>query len=91
MPILDPDMESQARKMVRECGTGQIICHHAESGRVYYRDVDSTHFVQTDYTREHIEIAWHRLPAGDPDIINFDRVNTQGSASEYQCYTKKVI
>ena len=60
-----------------------------ESGRVFYKDVHSSKEIPTDFTKAHIDIAWHDFPQHDAAHINLDKMNSDYSDGKFDVYTAK--
>jgi hypothetical protein len=71
----------EAKRMVNDCKTGYYIVHDRENNSVYYRDAHSENRIDTQYTDEHILIAYRVFPRSHPQHIQWDRMNSEYSKS----------
>lgn len=75
-----------ARKIAAECPIGYLIYVDRMSGSVFYQDVKSQDQINTNFTKEHIEIVWHGLQPHDPAHIDWDHLNSKASGGKFDVY-----
>lgn len=80
---------SEARRIARECPVGFVVVHELEDDRVYYRHVHSDEEIETDFKRQHIHIASHVFPPGDPDFLEWNRGNSETHGTNVNFYKVK--
>lgn len=79
----------EARRIARECPVGFVVVHEVKNDRVYYRHVHSDKEKETDFTARHIRIASRELPSGDPDFLEWDRLNSEAYGTDFNFYKVK--
>jgi len=83
------DTVNKAREIAGHCETGHFVFVDRKNGRVFYRDAHSTKTIPTDFTKEHVEIAWHSFHPSDPFRISWDQLNSDASDGKFDVYTVK--
>jgi hypothetical protein len=79
----------KARAIAGDCQTGYLVFLDRETGRVFYQGTHSRKQVQTDFTREHVDIAWHGFQPDDPARIEWNRLNSEASGGKFDVYIVK--